>query len=443
MGVCLAALFALVTAAPSALAKAGDLDPSFGKGGKVIRAANSGNGRWESVRIDVAQLPGGGVVVLAGEKLYGFKADGSPSPFGTVKVADPNGGKLQLADVTTDSLSRVLVVGGTRVAGGENDHVFVARYTPRGGPDLSFGNGGFIVTDFGLAGPRVPDDSPTQPPASVKVTGIAIDPSGRVVLTGDRVRAVGPCRGTSNLTYHTAFVARLDANGRRDPSFGDAGVVSLAGGPESPATQDLNPPVVDGNGKIYLSTRPTGPCDEGYAALVGHLDDSGHADPSFGDGGWVRVSGGAPGSFLPSSVTLDSRDRLLLLASGTQGSAIVKRLLPSGLLDRRFGRRGIATMSSQTATSQLHLAVDGAGRVWIAGASGPSFSVGRLTPQGRIDRGFGKSGRVTTSFGARSSAQASSITIDTRGRAVLAGTVLTPRVQGGDGLVLARYLGGR
>jgi uncharacterized delta-60 repeat protein len=456
LGACLAALVALAAAAPSALARAGDLDPSFGNGGRVTIPANAQapfeRTQEHSVSTAIANLPAGGTVVLTtrigyGATLYGFEADGSiSSRFGAVRVTH-GGDERSVSDLAVDSLGRVLVAGSstaTSGAGQSSESAFVVRYTPDGRPDPSFGEEGVVVTDFGLPGPRVAAGE-SAPASRVRAFGIAVDHNDRVIIAGTRLSAIGPCRGTIGLPYAEAFVARLDSDGRRDTSFGRAGVVSLMEGPElGDDIQDLNAPVVDANGRIYLSTRPTGPCDEGEAALVGRLDASGRADPSFGDGGWVRVAGGAPGSFLPFSITLDSRNRLLLLASGAQGAAIVKRVLPRGAVDRTFGRRGVATVRGPSGRFLVAgQAIDGSGRVLISGTFGRSFFLGRLTSGGQVDHSFGRSGRVITGFGSHTAVAAGGVVTDASGRAVVTGPLRRPRAPRKPGLALARYLGGR
>ena len=466
---CLAALLALAGLASPALGKvgdpglrlgralhAGDPDPSFGKGGKVTIPANAqapfGQTDAHTVGADIASLPAGGTVVLAtrtgyGATLYGFEADGSiSSRFGAVRISH-DGGELSVSDLAVDSLGRVLVAGSSTETPGASqsaERAFVVRYTPDGKPDPSFGEGGVVVTDLGLPGPRVaPGES--APASQVRAVGIAVDQNDRVVITGTRLSAIGPCRGTVGLPYEEAFVARLDSNGRRDTSFGDAGVVSLTAGPElGDDIQDLNAPAVDANGKIYISTQPVGPCDEGKPALVGRLDDSGRADPSFGDAGWVRVSGGGPGAFLPFSIALDSRDRALLLARGAQGAAVVKRVLSSGAVDRTFGRSGVATMRGASSKSSVAgQAIDGSDGVLIAGTSGRSFVLSRFTSGGQVDRSFGRSGRAITGFGPHTAVAAGGVVTDASGRAVVSGPLRRSRTPRKQGLALVRYLGGR
>ncbi len=469
---CLAFIAVLAVIPAIASAKAGNLDPSFGKGGKVTRSASFGR---DVGKTDVATLPEGGVVVLAGTTLYGFQADGSIARSfggGSVRVTNPAGEALQLSDLAVDSRGRVLVAGGSGSGTGlseSSERVFVARYTRRGQPDPSFGANGVVVTDLGLPGRMLTTDS-FAPTPRARATGIAIGPTDRVVLTGTRLSAIGPCRGTINLSYHEAFIARLDSGGQPDPAFGDAGVVSLAKSPKIgeningealyASIQAINPPVVDESGNVYFSTRPTGPCDEGEASFVGRLDSSGRADSTFAGGSWVQVSGGvdptaSERSFLPSSLALDRSGRLLLFARQFADSAppgqpeeeggrwivAVKRVLPSGGVDRSFGRGGIARMAAPFSLGGG--TADGSGRVLIAGTRRGAFFVGRFTSKGQIDLGFGRSGRVAASFGSQSPVTASSVATDPRGRAVVAGIIASPRLPGGKGLALARYLGGR
>jgi uncharacterized delta-60 repeat protein len=469
---CLAFLAVLAAIPAMASASPGDLDPSFGKSGKVTRPASFGR---DVGRTNVATLPEGGVVVLAGRTLYGFRADGSIARGfggGSVRVTNPTGEVLQLLDLAVDSRGRVLVAGGlgSGLDSSESpERVFVARFTRRGQPDPSFGANGVVVTDLGLPGRMLALNS-FAPNARVRATGIVVDPADRVVLTGTRLSSIGPCRGHINLSYREAFVARLDSGGQPDPAFGDAGVASLAKSPKIGENingealyayiQAINPPVVDASGNVYFSTLPTGPCGLGETSFVGRLDSSGRTDSTFAERSWVQVSGGvdttAPvRSFLPSSLALDRAGRLLLIGRQYANSAApgqpeeeggrwivaVKRVLPRGVVDPSFGRRGIARMAAPFSLGGG--TIDRSDRVLIAGTRRGAFLVGRFTSQGQIDRGFGRLGRTTTSFGSQSPVTASSVATDPRGRAVIAGIIASPRLPGGKGLALARYEGGR
>jgi hypothetical protein len=72
-----------------------------------------------------------------------------------------------------------------------------------------------------------------------------------------------------------------------------------------------------------------------------------------------------------------------------------------------------------------------------------TFVLGRLNPKGTYDRSFGNRGKVTTGFGGPSSAIASQVTLDAKGRILVGGSVITPELQSGGGFAIARYLPGR
>jgi uncharacterized delta-60 repeat protein len=87
------------------------------------------------------------------------------------------------------------------------------------------------------------------------------------------------------------------------------------------------------------------------------------------------------------------------------------------------------------------IAVGGEGKLTVAGlSSGTSrdFALARYTAAGTLDRGFGRSGKVLTAFGARSYAGANSLAIRRDGKIVVAGwAVLSPRTY--SGFAIARY----
>ena len=123
---------------------------------------------------------------------------------------------------------------------------------------------------------------------------------------------------------------------------------------------------------------------------------------------------------------------------------MVKRVLPDGTIDRGFGRRGAAMLPGRAARFPVAgQAIDASGRLLLAGTSGHSFFLTRFTSNGRLDRAFGDTGRLATSFGASSVVNARSVAINSRGRAVVAGTIASPRIPRANGLALARFLLGR
>jgi uncharacterized delta-60 repeat protein len=142
-----------------------------------------------------------------------------------------------------------------------------------------------------------------------------------------------------------------------------------------------------------------------------------------------------------NDVAIDSSGRIIVVG-GTNNTFAVARYKPSGKLDRSFGRAGKVTVEfgRGCSASASAVAIDGSDRIVLAGSSKclghrSKFALSRLRKDGRLDRGFGSNGRVTTGFPV--SAHASAAAIDSSGRMVPAGWTCCGA--GADDFALARY----
>src|SRR3989344_2911562 len=192
--------FALVRYLPD-----GGPDESFGKGGKV--AADLGGGDIiEAISIG----PDGKIVVAGGSSegnessfaLVRFLADGSPDTgFGKdgKVTTDFGGGNSAAAALAIDEDGKIVVAGG---AFDKKSYSFAtARYLSDGTLDKSFGNGGQVVTDFGKSDDTV----------------------NRILIAGGKIMAAGGSQTNFAL-------ARYNADGTLDKSFGNEGKVTLDSG---------------------------------------------------------------------------------------------------------------------------------------------------------------------------------------------------------------------
>jgi len=436
----------LTASATAAAAGPGSLDPSFGHGGRIVRATDLGGRPWSTVRTQTATLPDGRIVLLAGNSLYGFLANGAiVRAFGAGEgpVPTPPGYQLEATGIAADATGRVVVVGTLRAPDGA-ERALVVRYTPAGDLDPTFADHGVLVTDFGLPPRRDPEGSPSL--TQVQVAGVAVDSQDRVVLTGTRTRMVGPCRASSNLVYADAFAARLDAAGGLDQSFGDGGIARMFD------IARIGSPVLDSEDSLYVTTPygGRGPCTEPrYDRLVGHLGASGQPDTGFGEGGWISLP--FPHRTVAVTSALGPDDSLILVESRwakkpARRVVKVRRLLADGALDDRFGRNGVATLSAPSRTLEAAAAtVDSAGSILVTGTAANlrkpkqrRFFLGRLTASGRPDRSFGRGGLTVTGWGKGAEAVGSSVLLQP-GRAVVAGTASSKIFSNGSGLVLAGY----
>ncbi|HEX4611208.1 MAG TPA: Ig-like domain-containing protein, partial [Urbifossiella sp.] len=185
------------------LTSAGQLDPTFGTGGRVV------DGTGPAVTSHGMVIQSGGKIVLAGDSQSGltgeavrFTAAGQLDPtFGTGGRAGAGFGALQVVnDVALQADGKLILAGTTGLT---NQDFAAARLTADGQPDPTFGTGGQTTIDFGA------EDS---------VARVAVLPGGAIVLAGskDRPQPVGP-------SVLDDAVARLTPGGSLDPAFGVGG----------------------------------------------------------------------------------------------------------------------------------------------------------------------------------------------------------------------------
>jgi len=447
----------------------GDLDRSFGDRGRAIFAlppqevipgylatpypqataiAGSPSGKLvAATRTQILQLGPGG------------KLDRRFGGGGRVKIEAPAGWMFLLADVAADSRGRILVVGSVvslseettpgpveypRVSGPPRRLAAVYRYLPSGSLDRGFGQNGVLTSDFA----QLPATGPGPfdyrfGVASVGATDVAVAPDDGFVLSGYSVKHVSTCGIPATPTYEVrAYVARLAADGSLVPSFGTNGVVTDEG------VERLGAATLDPAGRIALPAASGGYCGVRGPELQERLlslGPSGQPDASFGTAGSLLRSG-----LNVADIAFDRRGRLLVLGrpavTDSNLRPQVRRLLSNGSPDPAFGRQGSTSPRLPAGAHLTDLTVDGRGRVLLAGSApavfglGSDFLLARLSSGGRADRRFGNRGWVRTGFIPGVKAQASAISLDARGRIVLGGTLTGPELRSGHAFAFARYL---
>jgi uncharacterized delta-60 repeat protein len=180
----------LQTSALLRYSSSGRLDPSFGKGGRVIA-------RVVNTSAVVAQSDGK-IVVVTGSALLRYRGDGSLDPsfgVGGKAATDPGFG----AALAIQADGKLVVAGtGEGRCNCEDARVFmIARWTSDGSPDLSFGRGGKVTTAFR---------------AGATADGVAVVGAGKIVASG----TVGG---------KDFALARYTSSGKLDGSFGKGGKV--------------------------------------------------------------------------------------------------------------------------------------------------------------------------------------------------------------------------
>jgi uncharacterized delta-60 repeat protein len=459
---CLLTLLAASNA--SAKDQAGRLDKSFGTAGKTMVAFPAENPGGIGVKyeipfqftpghLEMAPAPGGKLVVAGSTQLVRLLANGHLDPSfgngGVVAIARPPAQSFVLAGVAVDSLGRILIAGSARPIPAEStpdpliSSAMVRRYAADGTLDSSFGDQGTVLTDLGILPPRI--GNVRYQGASVGLNGIVVDSLDRPVLTGASVTEVVPCSGMER-SVNTGFVARLTVSGATDPGFGEKGLRQIVDfgsfrqGHLFPGGNLL----VLGSGKFS--------CAGGVSSrlVLTSFETAGNLDGDFGFSGFRSI-----GLQSAPVVTLAPSGKILLLGGKRNAGKgrvrqLVMRLLPDGAIDPGFGRVGRISISIPRSTGFAAIASDSKERILLAGRvlhklqrPGPprsTFLLARMKPKGRFDRSFSHHG-VQTGFGGPSSAYATQVLV--RGRRILVGgLVSTPRLATGGGYAIARFLSG-
>jgi uncharacterized delta-60 repeat protein len=458
----------LLVAPPAALAKAhpGQLDTKFGGQGRVLvpfPAENPGTAgvkyevpfQFTPGHVQMALAPGGKIVIAGSTQLVRLLANGKlDRSFGTngiVKIERPAGQSFVLADLAVDSKGRVLLAGSARPQPSAStpdpliSSAMVRRYAADGSVDPSFGNQGTVITDFGIKPPKIGPGFYKAP--SVGLRSMVVDSQGRPVLTGGSVTEIVNC-GFKMEAVNTGFVARLTASGAPDPGFGEGGLRQITD-VSSFAQGHLLP-----GGNLFAIGSPKVACGatSGPPVLLTGFDGSGNLASGFGFAGFRSV-----GFRTAPVANLAPSGKILLLGPAQKSKhathQLVMRLLPDGAIDPGFSRTGRVKLMTPRRSSFDAIAADQRERVLLAGrisrrlhrGNGPrrsTFMLARFGPTGKFDRSFGDHGSVTTGFGGPSDSYATQVMAGKRGRILVGGLISTPLLPTGGGYAIARYLGG-
>lgn len=385
------------------VAAEGDLDTSFGAGGKTTTAILSGN----DFASDVAIQSDGKIVVAGTTKngtrnvfaLVRYKADG------TLDTSFDSNGKV-LTDVGTGDAycnsvaiqpdGRIVVAGYAR--NGSNDDIALVRYKADGSLDTNFGSGGTVLTDI--------DGDNTEAAYSV-----AIQSDGKIVAAGSH------SVGNNNNDF---ALVRYDTNGNLDTSFGSDGKVTTA--ISSGVGDDyVYSVVIQPDGKIVVAGQATG---SNFDFALARYNTDGALDTNFDSDGKVIT---AIGSSIDAaySVAIQSDGKIVAAGASVDNKedfALV-RYNANGSLDTDFGTGGKVTTDIGSDDDLANsVAIQADGKILAAGYSygnNTDFALARYNADGTLDTNFGADGKVTTAIGGTDVGV--SVAIQSDGNIVLAG----------------------
>jgi uncharacterized delta-60 repeat protein len=275
-----------------------------------------------------------------------------------------------------------------------------------------------------VGSPAAAQGTSSAKPGSVAVSPVPLSTSGH-----DRFMAVAV--GADGKTYAAGFttengdqalaVARLDATGGLDKTFGKDGVASVNVAVNGKAAELARAVVVQSSGKIVIAgpiehdTAATGDAAKDTDIALARFDTSGKLDPSFGKDGVARIDLGTGKAISATAFVGDTAwglgslagDKLVVFASKladgasrTDADYVVVGVTNTGALDSAFGAGGKVVVDlNGSGDSPRNVLVHTDGKIVATGYSNVEGVVSpvliRLNPTGVLDSAFGRGGIAT------------------------------------------------
>jgi uncharacterized delta-60 repeat protein len=247
-----------------------------------------------------------------------------------------------------------VIVGGWYTPKSGNDDFALIRRNIDGSLDASFGTGGIVKTSFGNK--------------SDVIVAAALQSNGKIVVGGWSTSG-------SSLVF---ALARYNANGTLDTSFGSGGKVTTNIGSGDEVIHDV---AIQADGRIVA----IGSASIGGGGAIARYHANGTLDTSFGSGGKLTAGWLRGGSSHRVLVQPDGK----LLVSASHGGGGVARLNANGTLDSSFAGGSVVNVLANT----YGLAMQGE-KIVVSGQAAPSIddAIARLNADGTLDTSFASGG---------------------------------------------------
>ncbi len=401
----------------------GDLDTTFGSGGKIVTDITLGPDEPTRVRIQ----PDGKIVTVGFNDGNGFyppesflvrhNADGTvDNSFGTngsVVVTSISGYDIPFSDFVILPDGKFLVTGNRYIQSSGLSSLLIYRYTANGTPDAAFGTNGVITTPVGSYDLR-----------------IVLQPDGKFVVAG--AKYIG------NNIDEVAIV-RYNPDGTLDTTFGTGGITQTSVGNRQLRVREI---LVQSDGKLLVAGFRFASIRD---IFVLRYNPNGTLDNSFGANGIVQMNIDNQDTFV-GGMALQPDGKIIV--NGYRSSpwiSFIARYNTNGTLDNTFGANGIVRITEPPSQFPVligyALAIQQNGKILTAGQLNRNFAISRYNTNGTIDTSFGTNGVVITTIeNSNRSSRISSIALQTDGKIVAVGAVVS--VSGYDSDVgWVRYLG--
>ena len=403
----------------------GTLDPGFNGTGLV--STNIGGGTASAVVLQpdgktvVAGYSGANIVLTR----YGVDGSLDSAHFGSggIVTTDFAGtDSIIISGVALQNLSGTIdiVVAGYDT---NSNLAILARYTPAGVLDASFGTGGKVSSNWHGSGLSV-------------INGIAVRQSdNEIVVTG--------------FDNNDLVVAGYTSAGVLDSAnFGTSGITEF----------DFGDALLDGANAIAVQNASAS-THQGTLAVSGYHSD-GAGNTSFAvarftaagalSGETITLFSTPADNSAANAVVIEPDDTILSGGFATSGTATDFALAHysfGGVLDTTFGTSGLLTTAFPSASAVANgLALQADGKIVAAGQEAPAlglspsaFALARYSSTGVLDTSFGTSGLVTTNFSSGSADYGRAVAINRFG-ILIAGNTTSSSVGSTQDFAAARYV---
>jgi len=437
-------------------ATAGNLEPSFGLGGRVtigfdLGGTNLDQAQAVAVQPDQSVLIAGTVTTASGSTVAVVRL----TPNGTLDTTFAGSGKATLnfgssatADVSTAKALAIQPDGKILVAGstsGNGSDFAVARLNANGTLDNTFGTNGKTILGFNLAGRN--EDT---------LAGMILDAEGRIVLGG-----------TVEARNGTDFgVVRLTATGTLDTTFGTGGLVTIAFDQGRTDNDEMQALTLTRDGRYLMVGSADTP--NGFDMAFARVTESGALDPSFDSDGKRTFAIDLGGSNDDFATAIYAEENLQFTVAGQavalgRSEFVVAKFNADASADRFFGANELGFVTINFAGGGANLGRAQAiirqpgttaispptlpGGTSIPAAQDRYVLVGTINPgtnsdmafagvtlSGRLDPSFGQEGKTRLAFnrGGRNNDVAIAAALQNQGKIIAVGTAEGPGNDLGD-----------
>jgi uncharacterized delta-60 repeat protein len=256
--------------------------------------------------------------------------DDSFGDAGTATIED--GTVLACLDIHPLSDGRILLVGVTGDPIAQNLDGMVARLTPNGELDPTFGTEGFFKMES-----TTPSILPNE-----YLFDVAESPNGSLV--------VGGLFTNDFEEIFEGLVLRLTSNGELDLTFAQTGILSFEGNGSEPMVQTIGVEVQKDNKVLFLNVEDNGISIEN---TLSRLNADGSPDSTFGEDGSTNVNYNTEDENRATDFELLKDEQLIVSLQGLTADVnesynAVARYSNKGILDPTFGEEGTSIMKLDT-----------------------------------------------------------------------------------------------